>query len=133
MNKKIIIGSILVVTILLLMPSIPAIQNKTIEGKVFDNYIQNNYEMKMKELEEKTKNGFWEHPLFYLLAETTKFRTLRGLSMMFFSGFEIYPYGEDNIEHPILFLRGMWLYLTGLMFVGIIQIIADSMGWGWYK
>jgi len=32
MNKKILIGSILVLTLLLLMPSIPAIQQKTIEA-----------------------------------------------------------------------------------------------------
>ena len=40
MRKKIIIGCVLVVTLLLLMPSIPAIQKKTIEVRTYSDFIE---------------------------------------------------------------------------------------------
>ena len=40
MKKKIIIGSMLVLTLLLLMPSIPAIQQKTIEDKAYSDLVE---------------------------------------------------------------------------------------------
>ena len=40
MRKKIIIGCMLVVTLLLLMPSIPAIQKKTIEVRTYSDFIE---------------------------------------------------------------------------------------------
>jgi hypothetical protein len=40
MRKKIIIGCVLVVTLLLLMPSIPAIQKKTIGVETYSDFIE---------------------------------------------------------------------------------------------
>ena len=40
MNKKILIGSILAVALLLLMPSIPAIQQQTIEDKAYSDFVE---------------------------------------------------------------------------------------------
>ena len=40
MKKKILIGSLLVLTLLLLMPSIPAIQQKTIEDKAYSDLVE---------------------------------------------------------------------------------------------
>ena len=40
MRKKILIGSMLVLTLLLFMPSIPAIQQKIIEDKVIDDFVK---------------------------------------------------------------------------------------------
>ena len=40
MRKKIIIGCMLVVALLLLMPSIPAIQKKTIEVRTYSDFIE---------------------------------------------------------------------------------------------
>ena len=40
MRKKIIIGCMLVVTLLLLMPSIPAIQQKTIEDRIHSDLVE---------------------------------------------------------------------------------------------
>jgi len=40
MKKKILIGSMLVLTLLLLMPSIPAVQQKTIEDKAYSDLVE---------------------------------------------------------------------------------------------
>lgn len=40
MKKKILLGSLLVITLLLLMPSIPAIQQKTLEDKAFNDFYE---------------------------------------------------------------------------------------------
>ena len=40
MKKKILIGSIIAVALLLLMPSIPAIQQKTIEDKAYSDFVE---------------------------------------------------------------------------------------------
>ena len=39
------------------------------------------------------------------------------------------PYGETTLNHPILFCRGIWLYLTGATFCGFLQVIAYILGW----
>ena len=40
MRKKIIIGCMLVLTLLLLMPSIPAIQKKTVEERPYSDFVE---------------------------------------------------------------------------------------------
>jgi len=53
MNKKILIGSMLVLTLLLLMPSIPAIQLNTIKDKAFSDLVEydSNYSGKLNQQE----------------------------------------------------------------------------------
>ena len=52
MDKKIIIGSMLVLTLLLLMPSIPAIQLNTIKDKVYSDYSGELNQQDVEELKE---------------------------------------------------------------------------------
>jgi len=53
MNKKILIGSILAVALLLLMPSIPAIQQKTIEDKAYSDLVEKFGDFNLEDLQEK--------------------------------------------------------------------------------
>jgi len=61
MNKKILIGSMLVLTLLLLMPSLPAIQYNTIN----ENIYEEQYRANVKEIFEERKSGSWKY--FFLL------------------------------------------------------------------
>jgi len=53
MKKKILIGSLLVLTLLLLMPSIPAIQQKTIEDKAYSDLVEKFEDFDLEDLREK--------------------------------------------------------------------------------
>ena len=122
----------LVLTLLLLMPTIPAIQHKTIQENTFQNYIEKHNEMIIQESGENNKNGFWDHPFIYFLGTLGFFRTIRGFFMVLFSASGWgEPYGEVTIDHPILFCRGIWLYLTGAVFGGFLLTIAYILGWEW--
>ena len=51
MKKKILIGSMLVLTLLLLMPSIPAIQQKTIEDKAYSDFVEELKDVDLEDIE----------------------------------------------------------------------------------
>ena len=53
MKKKILIGSLLVLTLLLLMPSIPAVQQKTIEDKAYSDFVEELKDVDLEDLQEK--------------------------------------------------------------------------------
>ena len=52
MKKKILIGSLLVLTLLLLMPSIPAIQQKIIEDEAYNDIVERLEDFNFKDLNE---------------------------------------------------------------------------------
>ena len=64
MKSKILIGSILVLTLLLLMPSIPAIQQNAIEDKAINNLVE---QFDFKDLRENIDFPDVKHPILYIL------------------------------------------------------------------
>ena len=136
MNKKIPICSILVLMLLLLMPSIPAIQQKTIEDRTYNDFFE---WLDFKDVKEKKKmdlirNPFvYDHPLLYLIVILLGgFRWLRCLTLAKIS-FDIISWNppEYEVYHPILFLRSIWLLNTFGIWCTFWDYISDTLGWNW--
>ena len=136
MNKKILIGSIIAVSTLLLMPSIPAIQHITIEED-----IKQNIQEKLDSINLDTIKNYEisdvKHPFLYLfvlsLVELYVNRILFYEALM--NSIPI-----DFIFHSfiilflfsILFARYIWLYSVVVVWVDFWQKIADKNGWDWF-
>ena len=126
MKKKILIGSLLVLTLLLLMPSIPAIQTKTIEDRAYDDFDLND----VKEIEPKGER--LKHPLLYLSVFLVAFRGIRGFFLMFSSSKNMFSWEEPmEIIYPFIFLRGVWLCGTTFLWQEFWVSVANNMGWNW--
>ncbi|UCD13629.1 MAG: hypothetical protein JSW60_08745 [Thermoplasmatales archaeon] len=114
MRKTILIGSMLVLTLLLMMPSIPAIQQKKIEYNAYSDFI------------EKIKNDIKYPNLYELLSFLIDFRCTRGFVMALIS-----TDFWGNVENFYFYYRGMWLYITAVIFAELGDDIIDKLGWGW--
>ena len=115
MKKKILIGSLLVLTLLLLMPSIPAIQQKTIEEGI------------KQDLQEKldTINIKWlddiKHPILY------KF-------VMLYLGFLWFRIGILNELWNIIDLiesRYIRMLVRYMIIINFWVKINEEFGWNW--
>jgi len=114
MRMKLLVGSLLVLTLILLMPNVPAIQERSIENNKL-NY----------------KDDFWDYPIINFLGLLTAIRILRGLGVMQYAGADLIDQDYTEIKHPLLFLRGWWLAYTGDAFSDFLYIIAQIIGWEW--
>jgi len=134
MNKKILIGCIIAVVILLLMPSIPAIQYKTIEENSFDDYLKNHFEIEIKDLKKNIQNVSWKYPVMWVVMLLFRFvvcfRLLRGFYFLWESAYNWFNPDEYlKITKPVIFLRGCWLYFTSIGLIDLIVLIDEKMGW----
>ena len=136
MKKKILIGSMLVLTLLLLMPSIPAIHQKTIEDRKYNDLFE---QLDFKDVKEKKKMDLIRHPLIYdhtllyaIVIFLGGFRWLRCLILAEIS-FDIISWNppEYEVYHPILFLRCIWLLNTFGIWCSFWEYISDTLGWNW--
>ena len=119
MKKKTLIGSMLVLTLLLLMPSIPAIQQKTIEDKAYSDFVE----------EIKKSNGdikFRIQPILGLLWVICRIRESRGDWLMDSSSY--WDHGI-HIDYPIIYTRGEWLYVTSYLVMYILSVIFLIFGY----
>ena len=136
MNKKILIGSMLVFTMLLLMPSIPAIQQKIVKDEIKDkivNELYNDLDFKdMRELLNSGKLDGVKHPILGLLVTMWMyFRLLR--CQIFTFSYDIYiDYGyQFEILNPIIFFRLIiLLFNTGLV-IHFFEGLSNIFGWNW--
>ena len=122
MRKKILIGSLLVLTLLLLMPSIPAIQQKTIEEKAYSDFVE--------QLNDNPKFLF----LYLLILSITNFRIFRFyflLDISVESGSD--PHFPDwvRIKHPIILVRVMMLFFTTYCWSEFWNNLSDKLNWNW--
>ena len=131
MNKKILVGSMLVLTLLLLMPTIPAIQNKVVKDEIKEKILSEiPDDINLRELLEDIKSDYWKHPILNLLVLITALRAFRGFFIMFFSLSNMWVPGEDpEVEHHLFFIRGVWLLATGAGLNSLLYIFAKNMGW----
>ena len=131
MGKRILIGSMLVLTLLLLMPSIPAVQQKIIEDRAYHDLIE---QLDIKDVKEIRKMDWIRHPLLYILVIfIAKFRWGRCLIIVEGScDFTNFP-PEFEIYHPIRFFRGLWLVFTIAFWCSFWYFISTTLGWNWWK
>ena len=128
MKKKILFGSIFVLALILLMPSIPAIQNKTIED-ISDNIIRDKIKnLIIKGLPEKVILGDIKYPVLNFIV----------VSMIFFRFFRLYwilwEINYRTTNEYVYFLsnvRAYWLEFTLVVMVEISEFLSDRLGWNW--
>ncbi|UCD14250.1 MAG: hypothetical protein JSW60_02220, partial [Thermoplasmatales archaeon] len=130
--KKIPIGSMLVFIMLLLIPSIPAIQINTIE-----NEINQKNSGTIAENPSFGTEGFPEIPecfplLFLFVIGIGYFRALRFLLWIEYSiEFDDYFPGQFEIIHPLGVLRAAMLLWTTEWWLLIWNGISNRLGWDW--
>lgn len=137
MNKKLLLSSLLVLTLLLLMPSIPAIQHnifkKDIKDKMLTKLPEDLDFKDLREIVNSVKVDKLKHPLLYFFVILVAgFRWIRCLILGEIS-LDIIP-GEIpgvEIRHPILFLRCMWLIATVEFWDLYWNNLSDKYGWNW--
>ena len=126
MSKKILMGSMLVLTLLLLMPSIPAIHINAIENQIKTEYeelpLNNDINFKIPD----------KYPLLYLLVLTIGwFKAIRGVIYCIFSIKSDDYWPITYVDKPILFFRGITLLASGNLWIFGWYIISKILGWNW--
>ena len=130
LEKKILVGSLLIVILLLLMPSIPAIQHKAAKYEILSKITEDLDIKDIREIFELGKLDRIKHPFLYVLViSSLAFRNLRIEVLAKYSFKEDWPYME--ITNPVLFLRFLILVITTLFWSGFWEYISDTLGWGW--
>ncbi len=135
MNKKILIGSIIAVVILLLMPSISAIQQRAIKDRAYDDLFEQLDDVDFKDVKEINTLDLGErvkHPLLYIFVFTLgAIRGIRGFYLMMnSSNFPGMPEGLE-INNPLIFYRGAWLSFTAIVWIQLWRYVGQKMGWNW--
>ena len=132
MKIKILIGNMLVLTMLLLMPSIPAIQQETVEEKAYNDFLEqlDDFDFKDKNEIKIFEDGFWdEHPILGFLMYIAALRLEWGFKLVDFS----LDLGGPTIIHPLIFLRGCWVIGTAMGLAALIYVFIYIVGWSWWS
>lgn len=140
MGKRIIIGSMLVLTLLLLMPSIPAVQQKSIEEGVKQNIQDKIDAITLDDLKNIDVVDWIRHPILYLIViSIVTFRLLRSAFYFYIAVDYCTESRPDSwvpeITHPILLIILMFnfarLYGYTWLLVDFWQYISDRLRWNW--
>lgn len=131
MNNRIIFSSMLVIMLLLLMPSIPAIKGKLVYDEFNDKIeIKNPDYLDSKGIKELKELLQVKYPLLYFLVIfSLNFRWSRIEFLAEYSFDEDFPYTE--IKNPILFLRFLILVINTHLWSGFWEITSNILGWDW--
>jgi len=138
MNKKLLLGSLLVLTLLLLMPTIPAIQHNIVKEDVKDRILgELSEDLDFKDIKELVDTGKLNDIKYPLLCALVNLY----LGFLFLRGFIIFVLSQEIIpgeipgistKHPILYLRVLWL--IGVKYNicwAFWYIISTKLGWEW--
>jgi hypothetical protein len=130
MKIKIIIGSLIVVVIIFLMPSIPAIQNKIVQDEILSEIPEEIVFSFINELSESSRVEKLKHPLLFILVKLwLNFRWKRSIFLgdisSSYAGFYFY------VEHELLFLRAVWLSISVDFLIYYWNNLSDSFNWNW--
>ena len=111
-KKKIWFVSIFVIILILLMPSISAINYKTVENNEFLDDIK--------------------HPILYeivhFIYSHRELRLNRILDIAVESGFMYF-----EVRFPILFIWAMWLGISSMFWLSFWKNASDNLNWGWFE
>jgi len=136
MKKKILIGSIIAVTLLLLMPSIPAIQQKSVE-EGFKQDIQEKIDsINLNDLGDIEKLDWVRHPILYCFFMIFVLFQLSRISM-YSSIFSIISSGIDNPEEDIPIIYNIYIMRMNLLSIPLIAcefivfFVNNVFDWNW--
>jgi len=124
MKKKILIGSLLVLTLLLLMPSIPAIQQKTIEDKGYSDYVE---EIKTLDDDIKLPNLY----AFIVSILCWRYNNIDKILDIAVTAIEWPWYIELDVHYPLLLVVGIIMICRLGFRMGIWIRISDRLNLGW--
>jgi hypothetical protein len=124
MKKKILLVSIIAVALLLFMPSIPAIQQTTIEEKTYSDFVEKFEDFNLE------NNDDVKYPLLNaLILFITDIMVDRWLRFMNIS--LDYVDGEYVITNPVIFVYTMWLWTRLNLWSHFWTILNDNNDWNW--
>jgi len=131
MNKKILIGRMLVLTLLILMPTIPAIQQNTLKDGVKDRAYNDLVEqLNLKDIREIKELGRIRHPFLYLIVCAILVSRLERGWFYYETSIDWDSHYQDVI-HPLLYFRGMMLMFSAVYWGEFWTIISNIMRWNW--
>jgi len=133
MKTKLIVGSIIAIALLLLMPSIPAIQQKTIEDKAYSDLVERIEDFNFKDLKEITSLEKDEKfpKLWDLIKAICSFRSIRGATLEFIADIFMVFFQLSGPIVRLIYLRGTYLFYSADYFLGFCLLISFILGWGW--
>ena len=128
MNKKILIGSMLVFTMLLLMPSIPAIQMNTIKDRTYNNLDEQFDVRNIKELENILNMKYprlYDLVIWWLIDIRFK-QASRNWNIA------LYLF-EQNLPRLSLLclIRAMFILTMFDIHVNLWVTLSNTLGWDW--
>ena len=133
MRKKLIFGTVLVLTLLLLMPSITALEQKMIDNKIEEEIINEKLE-DIKELFNSGKLDKIKHPfLLFAIKLAASIRCLHGLLLLLISC-NIESNGREMIferNYLIIYIRAVMLLKSRVLFLDFCQYCSDYFCWNW--
>lgn len=140
MGKRILIGSMLVLTLLLLMPSIPAVQHKSIEEGIKQDLQEKLDSINLDDLKDIEVLEWIRHPILYFIVlffAYIQFLRFDFILSKAYEWFTVMRPGDyiSTITNPILFwimfLRGVTLLAPFVYWIVFWDYVSDSLGWDW--
>ena len=120
MGRRILVGSMLILFLLLVMPCIPALQQHTIKEEM--------REESQEKLESVYLGNFpLLNRLLLFIDGILYYRLIRSFFLLEYST-EVEWHGYEwhyKVTHPILLVRGVWLFGTTEMLYGILYFIYN--------
>jgi len=128
MKKKILIGSMLILTLLLLMPSIPAVQKATIEDGIKQD-IQDKLDVSnldyFKDIFDEIK-----HPILYSIVIWTIMLRFKQMDANTLFAINMMEKGFLYI-FALIFTRSIWIAITLRYYTTFWNNISETFGWNW--
>ena len=135
-NKLLVICSIVVIISILLLPSIPAIQIKSIENNVQKVSIEKNDILNFKEWYNRLNSvNSPKHPILFFIVKAIYISRIIRVMILLEISTEYHDEGWHQyyeIIHPLLAFRGFWLYVTCDEWLTFWSNLSDTYGWNWY-
>lgn len=128
-RKKILIGSVFVLVLLLLLPSIPAIQQRIVEERTYNKLVEH---LNLKDISKINRLERIRHPLLYFIVSIiTTVRLKRGWFFYELSTNWDWHWPFPEINHPLLYLRSLMLLFSIEYWVTFWAIISIILRWNW--
>ena len=139
MRREILFGSIFVLALILLMPSIPAIEQKTIEDKAYSDFIEKIEEF---DFEDIGKLDDMKHPILYSFVMTLYNHMNNRLNRVgdrftliidfIINNFDVSLYNElGKLLIVIIFIRVNSLVLPIMYYSLFWYNLSETLGWNW--
>ena len=123
-RKSILFGIFFVLALILIMPSIPSIEQKTIEDKAYGDFVEKLKDFNLKDIDELE---LIKHPILYIFVKfiyiMNCIRSVRIVDLAKPPGI--------LIEYPLLYLYGYLLAFRGAIWFGFWFYIQNKFDWKW--